>query len=72
MAEYYGGVDAFHKFLFQNVHYPVASREKGTKGQVIMGFVVEADGTLSNIRVVKKVDIDIDEEALRVMKLCPK
>jgi len=70
--EFPGGLEAFYKFLVKNVHYPDAARNNNTSGRVIVQFVVERDGSLSDIKVVRSLGDGCDEEALRVMKLSPR
>ena len=59
-------------FLQNNVKYPKQAQEKGTQGRVIVQFVVEKNGTISETKVVKSVDALLDNEALRVVKMMPK
>ncbi|TWR30448.1 TonB family protein [Mucilaginibacter pallidiroseus] len=70
--EFPGGDEAFGKFLAKNIKYPKAERENNVQGRVVLTFVVEADGSLSDIKVAKSVSRNIDAEALRVMKASPK
>jgi len=70
--QFAGGLDAFYKFLGKNIRYPVTARRKNTQGRVVISFVVEADGTLSDFSVLRSVGDGIDEEAMRVIKLSPK
>ncbi|MFD0765831.1 TonB family protein [Mucilaginibacter lutimaris] len=72
MPSFPGGLPAFSKWLAANVKYPKAAREANIQGRVIVSFVVEEDGRLTGVRVVKGVSRDIDEEALRVMNSSPK
>jgi len=72
VPEFPGGLEAFGKFLASNVKYPKADREKGINGRVIASFIVEVDGTLSNIIVKQGVSKAIDEEAVRVLDMSPK
>jgi TonB family protein len=67
-----GGLPAFYTYLNKNIKYPAKARENGAQGRVIISFVVEKDGSLTNARVVRSVEKDIDKEALRVIKLSPK
>lgn len=67
--EPFGGMEAFGKFLGKTVRYPARASEAGVQGRVIMSFVVERDGSLSNITVVKGIGYGLDEEASRVLKL---
>ena len=66
-----GGIQAFGHYLATNIHYPAHSREKGIQGRVIVSFVVEKDGSLSNIHIARGVADDIDREALRVIQASP-
>jgi TonB family protein len=70
--EFPGGADAFGQFLGHTIRYPAAAIENNTQGRVIISFVVEVDGTLTNIRITKGVGDSIDEEAIRVIMLSPK
>jgi TonB family protein len=66
-----GGLEAFSRFLSKNIVYPDGARINGIHGRVILSFVVETDGTLSDIKVARGIGGGCDEEALRVMKFCP-
>src|SRR5690606_25574977 len=67
-----GGMPELYKFLSTNMLYPRASRINGVEGKVLVEFVVEPDGTITSLNVLKGVDPAIDAEALRVMALSPK
>ena len=67
-----GGDQKMHEFIEKNLHYPKECAEKGLQGRVIVDFVVERNGTLTDIRVVKSVNPALDKEALRIVKLMPK
>ncbi|MFB0499530.1 TonB family protein [Mucilaginibacter sp. OAE612] len=71
LPEFPGGLGAFGKFLSTNIKYPATAREQKIQGRVIITFVVEKDGTLSNERIVKGITDDLNNEALRVIKLSP-
>ena len=71
-AEFPGGMPACLQFLYKNIKYPTIAQENGTQGQVVLQFVVERDGSITDIRVVKSVDPYLDKEALRVVKTMPK
>ena len=60
------------QFLYKNINYPTIAQENGTQGQVVLQFVVERDGSITDIKVVKSVDPYLDKEALRVVKTMPK
>lgn len=72
MPEYPGGAAAFMRYLAQNVKYPTVAQENGTQGIVIVQFVVDADGSVTNAHVITSVDPYLDEEALRVIKSMPR
>ena len=72
MPQFPGGSIELMKFLNENVKYPEAAEETGTQGRVVAQFVVEADGSISNVKVLKKVSDEIDAEAVRVIKAMPK
>ena len=69
---YPGGDDARLEFLRSNINYPPEAKEKGIQGTVYIGFVVEKDGTVNDVKLLRGVDKLIDDEALRVVKLMPK
>ncbi|SDE25900.1 protein TonB [Mucilaginibacter pineti] len=69
MPEPYGGAAAWSKFLQRTIRYPGAAVDQGVSGKVILSFVIEKDGQLSNIKVDRGVGYGLDEEALRVLKL---
>jgi periplasmic protein TonB len=70
-AEYTGGFEALAKFLGKNIKYPAAPKRMGIQGTVYVGFVIERDGTISDIQVIKGVHADCDKEATRVVAMMP-
>lgn len=70
--DYPGGVNKFYKFLQQNIKYPADARNKKIEGKVFVTFIVEKDGSLSNLKVIRDPGAGCGAEALRVMKLSPK
>jgi len=70
--EFPGGLDAFYQFLGKNIRYPAAAREHKVQGRVIISFIVEKDGSLSDVHVVRGIGSGADEESVRVLKLSPK
>ncbi len=56
MPEFPGGVRNMNHFINSHLRYPVIAQENGTQGQVIAQFVIQADGTLSDLKIVKSVD----------------
>ncbi|HEX8019732.1 TonB family protein [Mucilaginibacter sp.] len=69
MPEPLGGAAAWAKFLQKNLRFPPAAQDAGVSGKVFMSFIIEKDGTLSNIKVDRGAGYGFDEEALRVLKL---
>lgn len=68
--QYPGGADALFDFLKSNIQYPEDAKEKGADGFVVMQFVVEKDGSLSDLKVIKNGKLpSFDAEAMRVCKL---
>lgn len=68
LPQYPGGDMAIMQFIAKNLNYPVAAMERGVQGRVVVEFVVEKDGSMSNVKVIRSVDSDLDKEALRVVK----
>lgn len=71
-AEFPGGMPALMKWLGSNIRYPEAAQQNDVQGRVIVKFVVEKDGSVSQAQIVKGVDKDLDKEALRVVNKMPK
>lgn len=69
--EFPGGIETFMKFLAKNIHYPPQARQNNTQGRVIVSFVVNKNGSLSDIKIARGIGDGCDEEALRVIKLSP-
>ena len=72
MPEFPGGTAALMTYLGSNIKYPTISQETGSQGKVIVQFVVDRDGTISNPEVVRGVDPYLDKEAIRVISSMPK
>jgi protein TonB len=72
MPEFPGGDQAMMKFVSENVQYPEEAKEKEISGRVIVGFIVEKDGSISDVKVAKGIGGGCDEEAVRVVKAMPK
>lgn len=67
-----GGGEAMLKWMGQNLRYPEGKREEGVQGRVLVTFVVEKDGSLSNVTVMRSVDPALDEEAKRLISAMPR
>jgi protein TonB len=67
-----GGEAGFNKYLQKSIRYPAIARENNVQGRVIVQFVVERDGSLTDIKVVRGIGSGCDEEAVRALKASPK
>jgi periplasmic protein TonB len=67
-----GGMTAFYEFISRNTTYPPQARRMSIEGKVFVEFVVERDGTITNIKMLKGIGAGCDEEAVRVVGLAPK
>lgn len=67
-----GGTNALNTFIVSNLKYPVFAQEKGIQGRVVVKFIVEKDGSISNVEVDRSVYPSLDNEAMRVIKNMPK
>ena len=72
MPHFPGGEAALQAFLSSNTKYPVVAQENGVQGRVIVSFVVERDGSITDVRVVRSVDPSLDREASRVVRSMPR
>ena len=66
--EYPGGVEGLTNFLAENIKYPKSAEKHGIQGTVILQFIVEKTGKISNVKVLRSVDKALDREAVRVVK----
>ena len=71
MPQFPGGPQALFEYLSKNIKYPVVAEENGIQGRVIVTFVVERDGSITDVKVAKSVDPSLDKEAMRVVKSMP-
>ena len=72
MPSFPGGPQALMQWLSENVKYPVVAQENGVQGRVVVSFVVERDGSITDVKVVRSVDPSLDKEAARVVKSMPR
>ena len=70
--EFPGGDAAMYKFLGKSIDYPSTARRMGIDGRVFVQFVIEKDGSVSNVQTIKGIGAGCDEEAARVIKGMPK
>jgi protein TonB len=71
MPSYPGGDLKMYEYLGKNIKYPQIARESGIQGRVFVNFVVEPDGSVSNVKVLRGIGGGCDEEAIRVVKSMP-
>jgi protein TonB len=71
MPAFPGGDEARIRYLNENIKYPQMARESGIQGRVFVTFVVEKDGNVTDVRVLRGIGGGCDEEAVRVIKNMP-
>ena len=72
MPAFPGGEAKLMEYVGKNIKYPQIARETGIQGRVFIGFVVEPDGSVSNVKLLRGIGGGCDEEAMRVVKSMPK
>ncbi|MCK5370208.1 MAG: energy transducer TonB [Cyclobacteriaceae bacterium] len=72
MPSFEGGISEFYKFVGKNLKYPAQARRMGIEGKVFVHFVVDKDGSLSDIKVVRGIGAGCDAEVLRIIRKSPK
>lgn len=72
MPQFPGGDAALNEYLSKNINYPVVAQENGVQGRVVISFVVEKDGSITDVKVARSVDPSLDKEAQRVVKSMPR
>lgn len=72
MPSYPGGEEAMRRYLSESIEYPQMARESGIQGRVFVTFVVERDGNITDVKILRGIGGGCDEEALRVIKNMPK
>ncbi len=72
MPSFPGGMGALMKYLAENIKYPPLAKESGIQGRVFINFVVEPNGSISNVKVLRGIGGGCDEEAVRVVERMPK
>ena len=72
LPEFPGGMSAYVKWLTKNLKYPLAAQKQKIEGRVVVSFVINRDGSLTDIKVSKSANPILDSEALRVAKMMPK
>lgn len=72
LPQFPGGASEFMKWLTKNLRYPEIARRKGIKGKVVAEFIVNKDGSISDLNIVEHLYITCDNEVLRVLRMMPK
>ena len=72
MPEFPGGQGALLKWISENIKYPTIAEENGIQGRVVCTFVVERDGSVTDVQVARSIDPSLDKEAVRVLKKMPR
>lgn len=72
MPEYPGGMMAMMEFLQKNMKYPADAEKQKVQGKVMVSFIVETNGSISDVKVMKNVFPSLDAEAIRVVKAMPR
>ncbi len=72
MPEFPGGQAALLKWISDNIKYPAIAEENGIQGRVVCTFVLERDGSVTDVQVARSIDPSLDKEAVRVLKKMPK
>ncbi|WP_316749983.1 TonB family protein [Pedobacter gandavensis] len=70
--EFEGGMKGWAKFLQRNLRYPELAQENGVQGRVLVSFVIERDGSISDVKLINGIGSGCDEEALRVIRKSPR
>jgi protein TonB len=68
MPEFVGGQEAFFQYLSESIDYPQMAKEAGVEGKVYVQFVVEKDGSITDVKVIRGAQKQLDQEALRVIE----
>jgi len=72
MPSFVGGIGEFYKFVSKNLKYPAQARRMGIEGKVFVHFVVDKDGSLNDIKVVRGIGAGCDVEVMRIIDMSPK
>lgn len=67
-----GGMKAFYKYIGKNLEYPRKAKRMGVQGKVFLEFIVDRDGSITNVKVLRGIGAGCDEEALRILQESPK
>jgi len=70
--QFNGGLEAFYQYISKAIEYPTYEQNRDIEGRVVLSFVIEKDGSLSQVEILKGVSEGIDKEAIRVVENSPK
>ena len=68
MPEYPGGKEGLFKFISENVQYPEKAKKEAITGKVFVSFVIDKDGSVTDVKIARSVNPELDDEAVRVVK----
>lgn len=71
-AEFPGGLDSMYAYIVKNLKYPEAAKEKGIEGRVFVNFIIEKDGSISNVKILRGIGGGCEEAAVEMIKNMPK
>jgi protein TonB len=71
-AEFPGGLDSMYAYIVKNLKYPEAAKEKGIEGRVFVSFIIEKDGSISNVKLLRGIGGGCDEASVEMVKNMPK
>lgn len=71
-ASFPGGKEAVEKYIADNLKYPAMAKQNDIEGIVTVAFTVKADGSVGSIKIVRMIDPDLEQEAIRLVKNMPK
>lgn len=72
LPEYPGGMSAFVQWLTKNLCYPITAQRRKVQGTVLVAFIINKDGSITDLKVIKSASAELDREALRVLRMMPK
>ena len=71
-AEFPGGLDSMYAYIHKNLKYPELAKEKGIEGRVFVNFIIEKDGSISNVKILRGIGGGCEEAAVEMVKNMPK
>lgn len=71
-AEFKGGVEDWIKYVQKNIRFPERARKLGKEGKLLIQFIVNTDGTISDVNILRSIEYSLDEEAIRLIRASPK